>query len=297
MLRVPFLRPLLRPPLRAAAALLAVSLLVAGSTGCGSTGATDRGDDPMVQAGGTTAADPAADGSTTTIAAPITAAPTTVAPTTSVAPAPPVWPSGPVTPVGPSGGMAPVVSRVKTTDPVIFLTIDDGMLRDPRVPQFLAEHHIPVTLFLNEGPLKADPDYFAQFTAMGDVVESHTRTHPRMKGMGLDAQKAQICGMATVIDQQLGHHGHLFRPPFGSYDDTTRRAAAQCGDNAVVTWRAALNDGMVQIQNGDRLVPGDIVLSHFRPDLYDDLVVLWAKAQEWGLSFAALEAYLPPPSG
>ena len=110
------------------------------------------------------------------------------------------------------------------------------------------------------------------------------------------AQKAQICGMADVIDQELGRHGHLFRPPYGSYDDGTKRAAAQCGDNAVITWRAALNDGMVQIQGGDRLVPGDIILSHFRPDLYDNLVELWDRAQEWGLSFAALEAYLPPPS-
>jgi hypothetical protein len=53
----------------------------------------------------------------------------------------------------------------------------------------------------------------------------------------------------------------------------------------------------VQLQQGDRLQPGDIILSHFRPDLYDNLVELWNRTQEWGLSFAALETYLPPPSG
>lgn len=236
---------------------------------------------------------------TVTTEAPATSAPTTTttAPTTTTTTPLPTWPSGPVAPVGPTGGLAPVVSRVKTTDPVVFLTIDDGMTRDPRVPQFLAEHHIPVTLFLNEGPAKADPAYWAQFVAMGAPIESHTRTHPNMKGMGLAAQKAQICGMADVIDQTIAPHGHLFRPPYGSYDDTTKKAAAQCGDNAVITWRAALNDGMVQLQQGDRLQPGDIILSHFRPDLYDNLVELWNRAQEWGLSFAALETYLPSPSG
>jgi peptidoglycan/xylan/chitin deacetylase (PgdA/CDA1 family) len=161
------------------------------------------------------------------------------------------------------------------------------------VPQFLAEHHIPVTLFLNEGPLRADPAYWAQFTAMGAPIESHTRTHPDLKGWAVTRQKGQICGMFDVITQVAGEHGHLFRPPFGSYDDATRLAAAQCGANAVVTWKAALNSGMVQLQSGDRLVPGDIVLSHFRDDLYDNLVELWSRMQQWGLTFAPLEAYLP----
>jgi peptidoglycan/xylan/chitin deacetylase (PgdA/CDA1 family) len=244
------------------------------------------------------AASPVPGGTVTTVAPSTTVPPTTTAaPTTTTTAPAPTWPSGPVASVGPTAGLAPLVSRVKTTDPVVFLTIDDGMVRDPRVPQFLAEHNIPVTLFLNEGPVKADPAYFAQFAAMGAPIESHTRTHPNLTGMGLSAQKAQICGMADVIDQKIGPHGHLFRPPFGAYDDTTRRAAAQCGANAVITWRAALNDGMVQLQQGDRLQPGDIILSHFRPDLYDNLVELWNRTQEWGLSFAALEAYLPPPSG
>ncbi len=216
--------------------------------------------------------------------------------TTTVSP-PPSYPITPAAPVGPSRGAAPVVSRVATTDPVIFLTIDDGMVRDPRVPQFLAEHRIPATLFLNAGPLKADPAYFVQFTAMGDPIESHTVSHPKLKGMRLGDQKAQVCGMNTVIDQVIGGHGHLFRPPYGAYDDTTKRAAAQCGANAVVTWRVALNDGMVQTQSGDHLRPGDIVLSHFRDDLYDNLVELWSQAQQAGLSFAPLEAYLPPPNG
>jgi peptidoglycan/xylan/chitin deacetylase (PgdA/CDA1 family) len=269
-----------RIPHARAGGLLVTGLLVAVASACTSAHA----------------ASPEPAGTVTTLAQSTTTTTIATPSTTTTTTPPPVWPSGPVSPVGPSGGLAPVVSRVKTTDPVVFLTIDDGMTRDPRVPQFLAEHHIPVTLFLNEGPVKADPAYFAQFTAMGDVIESHTRTHPKMRGMGTSAQKGQICGMADVIDQKLGHHGHLFRPPYGSYDDATRRAAAQCGDNAVITWRAALNDGMVQVQGGDRLVAGDIVLSHFRPDLYDDLVELWNRTQEWGLSFAALEAYLPPPT-
>jgi len=267
---------------RRAGALVTVGLLVAVAAACATAQASSTAP------GGTVTT---LEQTTTTALTTTTAAPTT----TTTAPLP-TWPSGPVAPIGPSGGLAPIVSRVKTTDPVVFLTIDDGMTRDPRVPQFLAEHHIPVTLFLNEGPAKADPAYWAQFVAMGAHVESHTRTHPNMKRMGLSAQKAQICGMADVIDATITPHGHLFRPPFGSYDDTTRRAAAQCGDNAVITWRAALNDGMVQLQGGDRLVPGDIILSHFRPDLYDNLVELWNRTQEWGLSFAALEDYLPPPS-
>ena len=228
--------------------------------------------------------------SSTAVAAPTT----TSAPTTTTA-APPRFPSAPVAPIGPTGGVAPVVSRVDTDDPVVFLTIDDGQVRDPRVPALLAEHDVPVTLFLNEAPLRADPAYFQQFVDMGASVNSHTLDHPDLATLGPSAQQREICGMADVVDEVLVPHGHLFRPPFGSYDGTTRAAAATCGMNVVVTWRAALNSGMVQLQEGTELRPGDIILSHFRDDLYDNLQELLRVVEAEGLTLARLDDYLPAP--
>ena len=221
-----------------------------------------------------------------------TALPTTTVTTVTIPP----LPKGPTNPIGPVNGMAPVIDRVDTTDPVIFLTIDDGMVRDPRVAAFLIENGIPATLFLNEGPVRADPFFFAQAASAGGSINSHTRSHPDLRKVSSDTQRREICGGFDVITDMGLARGHLFRSPYGVQNATTQRIAAECGAMAILRWSVALNDGMVQFQQGGRLRPGDIVLSHFRADLYDNLVELARKAKEDGMVIAPLDAYIPAPS-
>jgi peptidoglycan/xylan/chitin deacetylase (PgdA/CDA1 family) len=233
--------------------------------------------------------------STTAIVAPSTVAPTTSsAPsTTSTTEAPFVrLPSSSIPPVVPGRNGARVVSRIDTTDPVLFLTIDDGIVRDPRVPEFLAAHDIPVTLFVTSGAVHEDPAYFAQFLDRG-TVNSHTRHHPDMTTLDEATQRSEICGGRASIERALGTAGTLFRPPYGTYDAATRRAAAYCGLNAVVLWRETLWDGNIDFAPPGYLRAGDIVLAHFRTDLYDNLVLISRLAEEAGLVFARLEDYLP----
>ena len=70
--------------------------------------------------------------------------------------------------------------------------------------------------------------------------------------------------------------------------------ARRCGIRAVVTWRATMNDGSLDVQRGGPLQPGDIILMHFRPDLRGNLEVALNAAQAAGLQPAALEQYLTP---
>jgi peptidoglycan/xylan/chitin deacetylase (PgdA/CDA1 family) len=268
--------------LAATATALAMMLVVA----CGGNGGDEAGEQ-------TTESTSEA---TTTVAPTTTTAPTTTVPppTTSTTMPWQSWPRSPVKHL-PASGSAPVISRVDTPDPVIFLTIDDGMIRDPRVPEFLAANHIPVALFINEGPLRADPDYFLRVIAAGGSINSHTRSHPRLTSLGATAQRNEICGMRGVIGEYVLAPGHLFRAPYGVSNAATQTAVTSCGINAILFWHASLNDGRVQLQQGSRLQPGDIVLSHFRADLYDNLVALVAKAYADGLAFARLDDYLPLP--
>jgi hypothetical protein len=51
----------------------------------------------------------------------------------------------------------------------------------------------------------------------------------------------------------------------------------------------------VQYQQGNQLQPGDIVLTHFRDDLYDNIrALIWQSAIQ-GLTIAPIEDYLPLP--
>jgi len=185
------------------------------------------------------------------------------------------------------------ISRVDTTDKVVFLTIDDGIVKDPRVMEFLVDRGWPATLFLVSGEFKQDPLYFAQILTVGGNISSHTLTHPKLKGMGYDEQRRQICGMKGAIESAFGSAGHLFRPPYGSWDDNTLKAAGSCGINVVVTWNSELWEGNVDLARRPALQPGDVFLTHFRYDLYDNLLALEARMAAEGFTVANLEDYLP----
>ena len=268
----------------AKAALVGIVTLLAGgllAASCSSSGID-----------GANSSAPPNQNTSTTVAETTTVAPTTTLPPTTTTTK--AWPKSPVAAI-PATGAVPVVSKIATTDPVVFLTIDDGMVRDPRVPELLAQFKVSVTLFVNEGPYLADPDYFLRVIAAGGSINSHTRSHKRLTSMSGSAQRNEICGMRDIIGQHVFVAGHFFRAPYGVSNGTTQTAASSCGINAVLFWHASLNDGRVQYQQGGQLQPGDIVLTHFRDDLYDNIrALLWQCAIQ-GLTVAPIEDYLPLP--
>lgn len=205
----------------------------------------------------------------------------------------PPFPSYSIAPVRTADGSAVKISKVDTTDKVVFLTIDDGIVKDPRVMEFLVDRRWPATLFLVSGEFKKDPLYFAQILTVGGNISSHTLSHPKLNGMGYDEQRRQICGMKGLIEQTFGSAGHLFRPPYGSWDDTTLKAAGSCGINAVITWNSELWEGNVDLAHRPALQPGDVFLTHFRNDLYDNLLALEARMAAEGFIVGNLEDYLP----
>jgi peptidoglycan/xylan/chitin deacetylase (PgdA/CDA1 family) len=188
-------------------------------------------------------------------------------------------------------GLAPVVIRVDTQQPIVFLTIDDGAYKDPSVIAALKKYHIKASLFLSKLFISSNPEFFAQLTTQGSYIEDHTVSHDlrMVKNMNYDQQKAEICGMADYEQQTYGRRPVLYRPPGGSYNDTMRRAAYDCGMKALVTWMVTVNNGSLQYQIGDHLRPGDIVLMHFRPTFVADLEAFIAAAKASGLRMALLE--------
>ena len=189
-------------------------------------------------------------------------------------------------------GEAPVLTRVETSDPVVFVTIDDGNVRSADAAAAIAELGIPVSLFLVNGPISAGADYFAGLP--GAVVESHTRTHPDLRTLSLSGQLGEICGNAETIAAAFGRYPVLFRPPYGNYDGNTPRAAADCGMVAIVLWEVVVDHGRVRHRTVAQLRPGDIVLFHFEDGLGDSLRMFAQQVQAAGLRIARLEDYLVP---
>jgi peptidoglycan/xylan/chitin deacetylase (PgdA/CDA1 family) len=192
-----------------------------------------------------------------------------------------------------SGGPAPAVARVTTTDPVIFLGIDDGLVRDAAALDFLEANRWPFTAFLVSGALQADPAFWARARAIGGTVEAHSLTHPNLTKVSADQIRREVCGSADVVQQATGVRPTLFRPPYGAYNDTLKVIAAECGYLALVMWKGSTNDGRVDLQEGV-LKPGDILLMHWRADLLENLRRVKELADAQGLRIARLEDYLQP---
>ncbi|OMI39447.1 polysaccharide deacetylase family protein [Streptomyces sparsogenes] len=207
---------------------------------------------------------------------------------------PSLVPPGAGAPAGP-----PIVDHVPTRDRVVFVTIDDGTEKDPAFVQEVRDLGLPITGFLTDEEVAGDYDYFGQLRRLGNGMQNHTLTHPRLAGMEYEGQAHQICGQQEILTRQFGTRPYLFRPPYGALDDDTVRAAAACGVRALVMWSAEMKAGGLEYASGDRLHSGDIILAHFRGPsqqngltMTDVMTSLVREIQAQGFAVARLEDYL-----
>ncbi|MFG2842460.1 polysaccharide deacetylase family protein [Kitasatospora sp. NPDC101155] len=203
-------------------------------------------------------------------------------------------------------GTVPVFSDVKTSDKVVFITIDDGAEKDPKFVEMLTDLKVPITMFLTKDIVKNDYGYFKPLQALGNHIQNHTVTHPVMSKLPADKQKSEICDDQATLTQQYGTAPLLFRPPFGDGANTPmlNTSVQQCGPRAIVLWRESMQIHDMQYQAADKkLKPGDIILAHFRgpkelkgatmTQMFGELL---ARIQEQGFSVARLDDYIQPPA-
>ncbi|KDN74546.1 polysaccharide deacetylase family protein [Streptomyces olindensis] len=193
--------------------------------------------------------------------------------------------------------LPPVVDHVPTRDPVVFLTYDDGAERDPRFVGLVRERRLPVSMFLTDSVVGPGYGHFARLRAVGASVQNHTLDHPALRGLPYAGQRAEICGQQHKLHSRFGIRPRLFRPPYGTYDATTLRAAADCGITTVVLWRASLGaDGdLTYRRGGPGLRPGDIVSvpsGDASLTLTERTVRLLREIEGKGLRVGRLEDYL-----
>jgi peptidoglycan/xylan/chitin deacetylase (PgdA/CDA1 family) len=106
----------------------------------------------------------------------------------------------------------------------VALTFDDGP--GPYTPEVLAvleRYHVQATFFVIGRMLR----YFGSSTVReiedGDVVGDHTETHPMLAQLSARDQHEQLFEQALRIEALGGARPTLFRPPYGSFDETTMR--------------------------------------------------------------------------
>ena len=198
----------------------------------------------------------------------------------------------PDTPVYARGVSSNLIRRIDTNKKVVFLTMDDGIVKNSSALDYIKTHRLNPTAFLTNDIIKDNYVFFNDYQKAGIEIQNHTLTHPKLTKLGYAAQKAEICGMSDKIVGIYAKKPTIFRPPFGEFNADTLRATQDCGMNFVVHWSAKVDGGAIQYQRGTHLVAGDIVLMHFRPMIMEDLRAFNDEVVSQGLTPAYLSDWL-----
>jgi peptidoglycan/xylan/chitin deacetylase (PgdA/CDA1 family) len=136
-----------------------------------------------------------------------------------------------------STGFRPT-GRVRTPH-AVALTFDDGPWPGSThaILRILKRKHVPATFFLIGRQVRPEAHLVHEELANGMQVEDHSWDHPLVPPLShltRDHIRDEISFTATV-EQSLGTHPTLFRPPGGSWSDDVVRLAREQGMR-VVLW-------------------------------------------------------------
>ena len=215
------------------------------------------------------------------------------------APAPP---PPAVKPITLSASDPTVFSRVPLTDKVVFVTIDDGIEKDPKFIQMVKDFQVPVTISLADVLIRDDYAYFEKLYETGYVsIQNHTVDHPLdMPALSAAQQLYEIAAQQDKLRKEYGVTPYIFRPPGGNYNETTIVSASQAGLRGLMLWKEAMQITDMQYQTSvHRLSPGDIILCHFRGPAQLDgetmvhmMIHLFRRIQAQGFTVADITKYV-----
>jgi peptidoglycan/xylan/chitin deacetylase (PgdA/CDA1 family) len=195
-----------------------------------------------------------------------------------------------------------VFSHVPMTDKVVFVTIDDGIEKDPKFIQMVKDFQIPITISLADVLIRDDYAYFEKLYETGYIsIQNHTVTHPLdMPGLSASHQLYEISGQQDKLRKEYGTTPYIFRPPGGNYDATTIDSVRKAGLKGLMLWKEAMQISDMEYQtSAHRLTPGDIILCHFRgpAQLHGETMVrmmtrLYKHIQAQGFTVADVTKYV-----
>ncbi len=113
----------------------------------------------------------------------------------------------------------------------IALTYDDGP-NDPhtlRLLEVLAQHDVKATFFLIGRYVQQCPEIAREVAKAGHVVGNHTFNHPLLTFKSEAEIRKEVSQCRAALQEAIGQHSTLFRPPFGGRRPLVLRVARELG--------------------------------------------------------------------
>jgi len=151
----------------------------------------------------------------------------------------------------------------------IALTYDDGP-NDPhtlKLLEVLARHNVHATFFMIGRYVRERPDIARAVAAAGHVIGNHTFTHPLLIFRSAAQTRAELANCHRALEDTVGAHSNLFRPPFGGRRPATLRIASKLGLETVM-WNVTGYDwnappaAVIEKKVAKQMRGGDVILLH-----------------------------------
>jgi peptidoglycan-N-acetylglucosamine deacetylase len=149
------------------------------------------------------------------------------------------------------------------------LTYDDGP-NDPhtlRLLEVLARHGVQATFFMLGRYVTQRPDIVRDMVRAGHVIGNHTFTHPLLVFKNEKEIRQELSRCRIALQDAIGDHSNLFRPPFGGRRPTVLRAARELGFEPIM-WNITGYDwnappaAEIERKVSKQVRGGDVVLLH-----------------------------------
>lgn len=153
----------------------------------------------------------------------------------------------------------------------IALTFDSGVTIEKTLPllDILDVYNIKATFFLTYGAIKDAPELVKEMVNRGHEIANHSTTHSDFRYLSDLSKRLELYFTHKYIKDLTGIDMHLFRFPYGSYDNKSIQVVKESGyypiqwSNDSLDWK---NQGMEQIVTHvfEGVAPhsGSIILFH-----------------------------------
>jgi len=151
----------------------------------------------------------------------------------------------------------------------IALTYDDGP-NDPhtlKLLDVLAKHSVRATFFMIGRYVRQRPDIARVVAQAGHVIGNHTFTHPLLTFKSAAQTRAELLDCRSALQDAIGEHSNLFRPPFGGRRPATLRIVRELGLETVM-WNVTGYDwnappaAVIERKVERQMRGGDVILLH-----------------------------------
>ena len=163
------------------------------------------------------------------------------------------------------------VYRIKTTEKVIYLTMDEGYEAGytPKILDILKEKNVKAVFFLTKQFVDSDPELVERMINEGHIIGNHTCAHPSggyplyVDENGVQSFIDDVSKLHKMVYDQFGYTMRLFRFPEGESSEMLMAELNNLGYTSVF-WSYAHRDYVLDDQP-DPAVTLERCLSHLAP--------------------------------